>query len=371
MSPNSSGASPLLLKASMRRGGPPIAGSSTPLAVQRSEFEDFMNAYRPTLELPPREQPPPKPAEESKVDFGRSIKKLMKRPQGSPSSQTKNHRKEGIQRTPTVVTGYPEIEKAFAREAKLQLERQKSKRPVSVNFDSTLEPPQQTFGLGPTVLLPLDTNFLKIDDVPPPPPPPPPPVPQSLSVPPQTKTPKASVHQPAASSQGKGSKPSSQQGSAGSQTKTPKISIQQPPVSPQPKIPPKTKSIKNGLEEGLKVPPPESAAALSVTVPSSSSSQPKKKVSIQEEKRRSGTDVFSDAHCLIITGNNIGRFLPPHHVSIKNRFFSITLIVIYSNVARDIEIVDVFKEIFIWYLTFSTHRFFFPIFWSYFNYDLK
>lgn len=305
MSPNSSGASPLLLKPSMRRGGPPVAGSSTPVAVQRSEFEDFMNAYRPTLDLPLREPPPPKPAEESKVDFGRSIKKLMKRPQGSPSSQSKNHRKEGIQRTPTVVTGYPDLEKAFAKDSKQQLERSKTKRPVSVNIDSTLALPPSTFVQGPTVLVPLDANLQKADAIPTPPPP------QIQPVAPLAKTPKSSVHQPPVPPPPKSSKPPPQQGSSTTQTKTPKASIQQPPVPPQPKTP-KSKSIKNGHEDGHKV-PSESASALSVTVPSSGSSQPKKKVSIQEEKRRSGSEVFSDAHCLIITGNNIGRFLPPRH----------------------------------------------------------
>lgn len=308
MSPNSSGASPLLLKASMRRGGPPVAGSSTPLAVQRSEFEDFMNAYRPTLELPPREPPPQKPAEESKVDFGRSIKKLMKRPQGSPSLQGKNHRKEGIQRTTDVASGYQDTERYFSRDSKQQLERQKSKRPVSANIDSNLPLPPPTFGQGPTVLIPLDANLQKSDSVTPPA--------QSAPISPLARTPKTSVQQPT-SSTGKSSKSSSQQGSAGSQTKTPKTPVQQPPGSPQPKLQ-KAKSIKNGPEEGGHKVPPDSASALSVTVPGASASQPKKKVSIQEEKRRSGTEVYPDSHCLILTGNNIGRFLPPHHVSIKN-----------------------------------------------------
>ena len=307
MSPNSSGASPLLLKASMRRGGPPAAGSSTPLAVQRSEFEDFMNAYRPTLELPPREPPPPKSVEESKVDFGKSIKKFMKRPQGSPSLQGKNHRKEGIQRTTDVVSGYPDVEKYTSRDSKQQLERQKSKRPVSANIDSTLAPPPSSFGQGPTVMIPLDANLQKSDAVTPPA--------QSPPVSPQTRTPKTSVHQPS-SAPAKSSKPSSQQGSAGSQTKTPKAPTQPPPGSPHPK-PQKSKSVKNGHEEGHKV-PSESASALSSAVPGASASQPKKKVSVQEEKRRSATEVYPDSLCLVIPGSNIGRFLPPRHVSIEN-----------------------------------------------------
>lgn len=309
MSPNSSGASPLLLKTSMRRGGPPVAGSSAPLAAQRSEFEDFMNAYRPTLELPPREPPPYKPAEESKVDFGRSIKKLMKRPQGSPSLQGKNHRKEGIQRTTDVASGYSDAERYIFKDSKPQLDRQKSKRPVSANIDSTLSPPPPTFGQGPTVLIPLDANLQKSDSVTPPA--------QSSPGSPLTRTPKTSVQQPAPST-GKSSKSSSQQGSAGSQTKTSKTPIPQPPASPQPKLQ-KGKSIKNGHEEGGHKVPPDSASALSAAVPGSSASQLKKKVSIQEEKRRSGTEVvYPDSHCLILTGNNIGRFLPPRHVSIKN-----------------------------------------------------
>lgn len=299
MSPNSSGSLPLLLNTSMRRVGPPVAGSSTPLAAQRSEFEDFMNAYRPTLEYPLREPPPPRPTDESKVDFGRSIKKLMKRPQGSPSTQSKNHRKEGIQRTPTVISGYQERDSAI----KSQLEKQKPKRPVSANFDTTLSPPQSTFVQGPTVLVPLDANLLKSDVSPV----------QQPPASPQTKTPKASVQQTPVPPQTKSPKPSTLQVPP-NPVKSPKTSVQQPPASPQSKTP-KLKTPKNGIEDGKVA--SESTSVLSVTVPNPIQSQVKKKVSIQEEKRGSGTEGFSDAHCLIITGNNIGRFLPPRHVSIK------------------------------------------------------
>lgn len=306
MPPNSSGAPPLLLKPSMRRVGPPVAGSSTPSAVQRSEFEDFMNAYRPTLDLPIREPPPPKHAEESKVDFGRSIKKLMKRPQGSPSTQNKNQRKEGIQRTPTVVVGYPDIERNFAKDSKA--EKQKPKRPVSANIDASLSPPQPTFGQGPTVLVPLDANLSKSNAIAPTQPPP---------VPPPAKSPKSSVHQAPTSPPQKGSKPAALQPVPNPPAKSPKTSIQQPPASPQSKTPPKPKSPKLEPEDVPKT-PPDSASVLGASAPSPNPNQMKKKVSIQEEKRRSGTEGFSDAHCLIITGNNIGRFLPPRHVSMKS-----------------------------------------------------
>ncbi|GIY29671.1 uncharacterized protein CEXT_446371 [Caerostris extrusa] len=62
--------------------------------------------------------------------------------------------------------------------------------------------------------------------------------------------------------------------------------------------------------------------------------QAKKKVSIQEDNRRSGTEVSCDAHCLIITGNNIGRFLPPRHVSSEKKIERHKLILIYSYIPR-------------------------------------
>lgn len=297
-----------------------------------------MNAYRPNLELPRREPPPPKPVEEPKSDFGRSIKKLMKRPQGSPSTQSKNHRKEGIQRTPTVVIGYPDVERSISRDSKLQ-QSQKPKRPLSANIDSTLIPPPLTFGQGPTVLLPLEANFLKADSVPTRPSPPvspttkttpaparpsPPvspqtktPVPARPSPPvtPQTKTPKPSTVQqvpPPSSSQPKAAQPPA---TTNPQTKTPKTStVQQTPIPP--KTPKPKSSSRNGQEEAKM--PPESAGALSAaTVQNLNPNQAKKKVSIQEEKRRSGTEGFPDAPCLIISGSNIGRFLPSRHVSIS------------------------------------------------------
>ncbi|XP_071037125.1 uncharacterized protein [Parasteatoda tepidariorum] len=243
---------------SMKRAGPSGAGSTIPLATERSEFEDFMNAYRPNLETARREfEPQPKPAEESKVDFGRSIKKLMKRPTNSPSTQ-KSIRKEGFTRTPTLaIPNHPERERSVTSDGKPMSEK-KTKRPLSATIE-TFAPPASA--PGPTTLQPPNAILPKTEITPPPSPLPPP-----------------------------------------------------PPKAPKPPV----KSPKNGLEDLPKA-LPESAPVLPASVPPplvpvSIPAHVKKKVSIQEDKRRSGTDVFGDAFCLIITGNNIGRFLPSRHV---------------------------------------------------------
>nr|XP_042906358.1 pollen-specific leucine-rich repeat extensin-like protein 2 [Parasteatoda tepidariorum] len=157
---------------SMKRAGPSGAGSTIPLATERSEFEDFMNAYRPNLETARREfEPQPKPAEESKVDFGRSIKKLMKRPTNSPSTQ-KSIRKEGFTRTPTLaIPNHPERERSVTSDGKPMSEK-KTKRPLSATIE-TFAPPASA--PGPTTLQPPNAILPKTEITPPPSPLPPPP----------------------------------------------------------------------------------------------------------------------------------------------------------------------------------------------------
>ncbi|CAL1264379.1 unnamed protein product [Larinioides sclopetarius] len=263
MPPYSNGAVNQLHKLSMRRGGPPGAGTTSPLALQRSEFEDFANAYRPTLDVSRTSRPePPKPVEETKGDFGRSIKKLIKRPQGSPSVQNKN--KKSIQRTPTLApstSGHQERERSVTSDVR-PISEKKPKRPVSANIETTLLPPQPKTSVGPTMMPSmLDTNLVKTE----------------IPLPPQ----------------------------------------QSPVLAPGPKTSkPPVKVPKNENGDHLRLPPPESATAPPVVVHTPAVPKPipaKKKVSIQEDNRRSGTDFSSDAHCLIISGNNIGRFFPPRH----------------------------------------------------------
>ncbi|GIY29672.1 uncharacterized protein CEXT_446381 [Caerostris extrusa] len=137
-----------------------VLGPQHPLGLQRSEFEDFANAYRPTLDVPRREPEPPKPVEETKTDFGRSIKKLMKRPQGSPSVQAKN-KKGGIQRTPTLAptsSGHQERERSVTSDAR-PISDKKPKRPLSANIETTLLPPQQKTSVGPAMIPQADTNL--------------------------------------------------------------------------------------------------------------------------------------------------------------------------------------------------------------------
>ncbi|GFT05069.1 uncharacterized protein TNCV_531211 [Trichonephila clavipes] len=258
MPPYSSGAVSPLHKPSMRRGGPSGAGTTSPLALQRSEFEDFANAYRPTLDVPRREPEPPKPVEDPKVDFGRSIKKLIKRPQGSPGVQTKN--KKTIQRTPILAAtsnAHQERERSVTSDGR-PISEKKPKRPLSASIETTLLPPQPKASLGPAMIPPLDASI-------------------------KPEAPLPSQQSPVLAS-------------------IPKISKQ--PV----------KMPKNDSEDYLKPVTESAAVPVVVHVPTVPKPNPvKKKVSIQEDNRRSGTEGSPDAHCLIISGNNIGRFLPPRH----------------------------------------------------------
>ncbi|XP_035227119.1 titin-like [Stegodyphus dumicola] len=292
MPPNSSGAPKPLLNLSMRRGVPPSAGSTTPLALHRSEFEDFMNAYRPSLDAARREPEHSKPAEESKVDFGRSIKKLMKKPQNSPSVIKKNHRKEGIQRTPTVAPGSSsrlERERSVASDVRPVTEK-KPKRPVSAHLEVT---PLTDYG---PAIMPPDITIPKLEI---------PPTSAPLILPKNPSAPVASPKNPPAPV---------------ASPKNPPAPVVSPKNSSAPVVPPKNpkavpKISKAKQEDQLKV-ISDSAPVLPVApsiVPAPNLNQVKKKVSIQEEKRRSGTETFPDAHCLIISGNNIGRFIPPRH----------------------------------------------------------
>ncbi|KAG8177140.1 hypothetical protein JTE90_015588 [Oedothorax gibbosus] len=300
MPPNSSDTVNPLVNISMRRAVPPGAGSTTPLALQRSEFEDFANAYRRTLEVPrrePPEPPPPRTVEDSRGDFGRSIKKLMKRPQGSPS--TKNNRKSGIQRTPTVVYPSSSHSDTGPNTEMRPMSEKKQKRPLSANIDtasissSPQTPPSIAIsGQSAMSFIPPPDPGLRLSN---------PDIQQSPVVP--TPVSRKSIKVP------KNLTPLE---------KIPK-NLTPPEKSPKNLTPPER--IPKNLappDDHLSTlaPPPILSHVQAPTV----TNQVKKKVSIQEDNRRSGTEVYPDAHCLILSGNNIGRFLPPRHVSTEFPF---------------------------------------------------
>ncbi|XP_054719072.1 proteoglycan 4-like [Uloborus diversus] len=302
----------------MRRGGPPQAqGAATPLALQSSEFEDFMNAYRPTLELP--RPPPPKPPEESK------LRKFMRK-----SSVLNKSRKEGVQRTPN------DREKSVGTEVD-----KKPKRPLSAVVEGT---PLQTIVSEPEAIpssknpkqsisrtgrngseeqqlkVPAALEVPKsamprtakmsdqdmVSDIKIPVPTSKPPIPAAGPVPksPTAKSSKLAQEQEQKSTVVASPKPST--------SKLSKSALEQESVGkttvllPPPKKASVAKAMKNGGDEYITRVVPESTVVLNTASPI-----PKKKVSIQDDRRISAVE---DALCLIISGNNIGRFLPPRHL---------------------------------------------------------
>lgn len=265
--------------------------------LQRSEFEDFMNAYRPNLDMSRREQKSgtsSASSEDPKVDLGRSIKRLIKKTQTSSPSLHQKNRREGIQRTSET----HERERSATNELKpppVPSQEKRARRPYSVHLD----------GSGQST--PSHEGKPRIEHSP-------------VRVIPEHNPP------PPHSVKNGRSKPERSSASRDAE--------QQPP--PKPKISEATSTTKNGSKPKAEKPPlpraepqvqvkvasPETAA--SPVVIQSSAPIPvngKKKTSVKSDSTiSSGAELKISSslehlspHCLVIPGNMLNRYLPPKH----------------------------------------------------------